>query len=85
MPTSGYHVYLHSSVASELQLLRKARKREILNIDQLEADPFIIGDFKKPLRIRELEVKVIGRYAVYYYADHATKEVKVVELLQFDH
>lgn len=85
MPAYPYQVYLHRCVAEGTQSLRGSQKRAVLDfLDQLQADPFIQGDFKKYLGTRDLEVKVIGRHAVYFYADHAVKEVKIVELLRSD-
>jgi len=42
------------------------------------------GDLQKEKEGRILEVKVFGKYSIYYWSDHAVKEVKVVEILKSD-
>lgn len=85
MSSYRYQIYLHRYAAEDVQTLRGSQKRAMLDfLNQLQENPFIRGDFKKCLGVRDLEVKVIGRHAVYFYADHAAKEVKVVELLRSD-
>jgi hypothetical protein len=32
-----------------------------------------------------VEVKVIGKYAIYYWADHAVKEIKVIDIFRSIH
>lgn len=85
MPEIRYQIYLHKKVADSLRSIRGNQKRAVEDfLDGLYKDPFIHGDFVKHLATRDLEVKVIGRYSIYYYADHAAKEIKVVELLRSD-
>lgn len=80
-----YEIYLHNTVSEQVRSIRGIPKRTILDfLDCLQSDPFLLGDFTKHLSPRDLEVKVIGQYSLYYYADHAAKEIKVIELLRSD-
>jgi hypothetical protein len=47
----------------------------------LREDPFRKGDYSERDEIgREIEVVVVGRFAVLFWADHPVKEIKIVEL-----
>ena len=76
-----YAVFVHEDV---LTLLMRARGRcaLILNfIEQIAADPYLAGDFKDSDDIgRPLEVKLVGSYAITYWADHAVKEIKIINV-----
>lgn len=54
-------------------------------IDSLAADPFKAGDYAEADETgRSIQVKVIGRFAVAYWTDHAAQEIRVVEVLAPD-
>ena len=43
--------------------------------------PFIQGDYTESDEVgQRREVKIVGRYAVTFWADHAVKEVKVTNI-----
>ncbi len=80
-----YHVFVHLLVSKNIQDVRGKGKREILDfLDHFQNDPFQTGDFTIQIADREVEVKVFGKYSIYYWADHAVKEIKVIEILQSD-
>lgn len=82
---SDYDLYVSIETVDGLRQIRGKRKKEIVNfLSSLKSNPFLQGDFKKNTAIQTLEVKVFGKYSVYYWSDHAVKEVKVVELLISD-
>ncbi len=76
-----YAVFVHEDV---LALLMRGPDRGALIlkfIQQIAADPYLVGDFKDSDDIgRPLEVKLVGSYAITYWADHAVKEIKIVNL-----
>jgi len=41
-------------------------------------------EYPKKLGARDIEVKVAGSYSLYFFADHAAKEVKIVDCLRSD-
>ncbi len=50
-------------------------------IRSLGTRPFTAGDFKEvDPDGRSREVKIVGRYAVMWWADHAAKEIKVINI-----
>ena len=63
-----------------------AQKRLIMNfIQDLAHDPFHIGHYIDHDNLgRSNEVKIIGRFAVTYWADHASREVKVLNIQPAD-
>ena len=59
--------------------------RIIAFIESLSSDPFQQGDYTETDSAgRNCQVKIIGKHAVYFWADHAVKEVKVVDLIDAD-
>ncbi len=64
---------------------RGARDRIMKFIESLPADPFQSGDYLETDSTgRDCQVKIIGKYAVYFWTDHAVKEVKVVDVIDAD-
>ena len=76
----NYQLFLNYEVAVRIKPIRRRRKIEILEfLERLTNEPFLSGDFQKKKDFLDLEVKVFGNYSLYYYADHAVKEIKVVD------
>jgi hypothetical protein len=54
-------------------------------IDSLSAKPDTRGDYsERDGTGRDLEIKVVGSFAITYWPDHAAKEVKVVDVRRAD-
>lgn len=77
-------------VTIDLLKLAKPPPREralILNfLERLQSEPFQRGDYQESDSTgRAVEIKVLGKYALTYWADHAAKEIKVtrIELADF--
>lgn len=79
---SSYSVYIEARVAESLPRLKSIERERLLRfLHKLRADPFVAGDYIEHDDIgRLLQVFVIGRHAVVFWADHAVKEVKVLDL-----
>ena len=58
------------------------QRRLILGfLNRLAEDPFQSGDYQGKDELgRPLQVKIIGPYALTYWADHAAQEVKVIKI-----
>ena len=58
------------------------RRRSFLSfLDRLADDPFQAGEFQiQDIHSRPCEVKHVGRWLVTYHADHAVREVQVLDL-----
>jgi hypothetical protein len=64
---------------------RTARDRALAFIESLCADPFHSGDYSEPDATgRDCQVKILGQYALFFWADHAVKEVRVIDLIDAD-
>ena len=51
----------------------------------LGTNPFAVGDFsEKDNAGRTVQVKVVGRFAITFWADHAVSEVKVTHIKPAD-
>ena len=54
-------------------------------IDSLAVDPHQAGDYEEPDNDgRPVQIKIIGSFALTFWADHAVKEVKVTRIERAD-
>ena len=55
-------------------------------LGSLADDPNKRGDYEERDEVgRPVQIKIIGKYALTYWADHAVKEVKVTKIEEADH
>ena len=68
-----YRVFLAKEIVTQLRGCKPAERHLITRFfDQLTDDPFRLGDYTALDNIgRDIQVAVIGRYAVYFWSDHA--------------
>ncbi len=78
----SYSVYVEASVAESLPRLKSAERERLLRFfNKLRTNPFLEGDYIEHDDIGLLlQVFVIGRHAVVFWADHAVNEVKILDL-----
>jgi hypothetical protein len=61
------------------------RRRLSTFIDSLVNDPFQAGDYtESDDTLREIQIKIIGHYAVAFWTDHAATEVKITNIARAD-
>ena len=54
-------------------------------LSSLGRNPFAVGDFSEEGNAgRTVQVKVVGRFAITFWADHAVSEVKVTHIKPAD-
>lgn len=64
---------------------RVTRDRIIAFMESLQTDPFQSGDYSETDSTgRDCQVKIVGKYAVYFWADHAVKEVRIADIVDAD-
>ena len=82
----GYSIYLRLEATEALKNTRGKQRSEIITfIDSLTDNPDVEGDYSEHDHSdRMIEIKIIGQYAVTYWADHAVKEMKVVDIRRAD-
>ena len=75
-------MFVAAELVANLRSCGSRERRIILRLfDELAEDPFRAGDYVEPDDVgRPIQVLIIGRRAVCFWADHAVKEVKVVDL-----
>lgn len=80
--TSTYRVFIAVEVVANLRGCRSREKRLITQLlDELAQNPFRAGDYVEHDEVgRPIQVLIVGGLAVCFWADHAVKEVKVVDL-----
>ena len=64
---------------------RGERERILSFLEKLGEDPNKLGDYLESDEAgRNVQIKIIGDYALTYWADHAVKEVKVTKIEKAD-
>ena len=78
-------------VLVSIEILRlsrpKARERDqiIAFLENLAENPGKRGDYEERDEVgRPVQIKIVGGYALTYWADHAVKEVKLIHLEEAD-
>jgi hypothetical protein len=81
-----YDVYLRDEAFEFIRKQSPAGREKLLGfLAGLRIDPFRKGDYtERDERGRDIEVVVVGRYAILFWTDHPVKEVKIVELRHSD-
>ncbi|HTB63179.1 MAG TPA: hypothetical protein VK737_06285 [Opitutales bacterium] len=80
-----YRVMVSREVLRMDKPSRRERKRILMFLDHLAVDPFQEGDFQdRDEDGRDLQIKIIGKYALAFRADHAAREVRVTEITEAD-
>ena len=72
-------------VSIEVLRLEKPSRRDrdlVLNfLEALARDPYAKGDYEEQDEVgRTVQIRVMGHYALTYWADHAVREVKVMKI-----
>ena len=80
--TPSYRVFVSVDVVAALRQRRAGERRAIIHLlEQLAQDPYRLGDYVESDEIgRPIQVLITGRNAICFWADHAVKEVKVLDL-----
>jgi hypothetical protein len=75
-----YKVFLANEIVAQLRVCKRDERQLITRLfDELADDPFRVGDFIERDNLgREIQVMIVGRYALYFWSDHAVKEVKII-------
>ncbi len=81
-----YAVYLRIEAAELLKSVATRNRRGIENfVDSLSGNPFKTGDYAETDAAgRPIQIKILGNFAVAFWADHAVKEIKVVAIVRAD-
>lgn len=80
-----YEVYLHLG-ALDSAPSNKSQRRKVMNfIRSLQSAPFTESDYvDHDPSDRQRQIKMIGDYAITYWADHAAKIVMIVDVCPAD-
>ena len=78
----SYSVFVESHIAESLSQMKPKERDQILRLlKKLRSNPFLEGDYVERDNIgRLMQVVIVGQNAVVFWADHAVKEVKVIDL-----
>ena len=77
-----WELVIHGPTLNFLLSCRASERSRLLKFcDELVSNPSLEGDYQESdLTGRPLQVRIIGNWAVTYWADHAVKEVRVVRI-----
>jgi hypothetical protein len=80
-----YAIYINEAVLASAPHSGIQREGIMNFVRSLAENPNIAGDFsEKDEANRTVQVKIIGRYAVTFWADHAVSEIKVTHIKPAD-
>lgn len=79
---TSYSVFVESHIAESFPQMKLKERNQILRLlKKLRTNPFLEGDYVERDNIgRLMQVVIVGQSAVVFWADHAVKEVKVIDL-----
>jgi hypothetical protein len=81
----AYAVFINEQALATAPRSGTQRERVMKFVRSLADNPNTAGDFtEKDNASRTVQVKVIGRYAVTFWADHAVSEIKVTHIKSAD-
>ncbi|MGH7976289.1 MAG: hypothetical protein ACREDS_13215 [Limisphaerales bacterium] len=76
-----YAIYINEAALASAPKSGWQREKVMDFIRSLADNPNMPGDFsEKDGAARNIQVKVIGRYALTFWADHAVSEIKVTHI-----
>jgi len=81
-----YQLFLIDSVYSTLNTVHSKYKSKIKAfLFELKENPFLDSDFQVKDSVgNRCDAMIIGNYVVYYFVDHACKEIKILDLAKAD-
>ena len=80
-----YQVYINQEALVSAPRSGSPRKAVMDFIHSLATDPHTVGDFAERDEVgRAVYVKIVGRFALTFWADHAVSEVKVTHIKPAD-
>lgn len=81
---SGYRSHLSLEAAAFLVSLPKRRQKRVLDFaDQIARQPFQPGDYQTTdLEGRTVENLLLENYLFSFWIDHATREVRIAEIIK---
>ena len=79
---SAYRVYIAAEIITLLRSCSRHERQTITRLlDRLASDPHLPGDYSEQDPIgRPIQVRITGKHAICFWADHAIKEIKIVDL-----
>ena len=85
MPTE-YSLFVRYEVYQRLANIRGRQRNQIMSfLPTLEQNPFQHGDYESTSpEGRTVQVKILGSFALLFWADHAVAEIKVIDLVPAD-
>ena len=84
--SSGYRSHLSLEAAAFLVSLPRRKQNRVLDLaDQIARSPFQIGDCQtSDAEDRIVENLLMNEYLFSYWIDHASREVRITEIIKID-
>ncbi len=82
---SRYKVYINQEVLFSAPRSGSQRQQVMAFISSLGNDPYCLGDFSETDKTgRTVQVKIVGRFAITFWPDHAVSEIKITHIKPAD-
>lgn len=81
----GWRLVLDEGAVEFLLACRAKQRRQLIRfLDELRANPYLTGDFQEyDDTDRELQVKSHREFLITFWADHATREIRIAHIETF--
>ena len=81
-----YKIYMLLEAVEALQTVPWAQRVQVSRfIDSLAGDPTQTGDYEERDETdRNVQIKVLGSFAVAYWSDDAAQEIRIVDIVRAD-
>lgn len=81
-----YEIFLRSEAIHALRMIRGTSRRQVSAfIDSLTTNPLLEGDYQvRDSSDREIQIKIIGPYAITFWSDHPAREIKIIDIRKAD-
>ena len=81
---SSYSSYLSLEAASYVVSLSRQKQRAVLDLaDLIAKQPFLVGDYQTTDSVgHTVENLLLDRYLFSYWVDHATREVRISDVVR---
>ena len=81
----NYNLFLIDEVSFSINKTGKYKSKIISFLKELKNNPFLESHLQeKDTHGNIFDVVIIGKYAIYYFVDHAAKEIKILDLVSPD-
>jgi len=81
----NYNLFLIDEVSFSINKTGRYRNKIYVFLRELKNNPFLESHTQeRDTHGNIFDIFIVGKYAIYYFVDHAAKEIKVLDLVSAD-